>query len=360
MYKHHKHEDGMVTLLTAVILMLAVFGISYFTSDVVIHEKQLVANDYRAAQALNAAMAGMDQAIAYLVNENTPLLAASTATTSSGRFSYTMSSAASDAIVSIVSDGWSEDESVHRTLTQTFGQLPVSPLFQNAPNVPVLALGNADMTGNLTITNNVTDITIWVGDEVANWGNGKTKIKVDDKPSQLSSTKNGRGPDVLEKDLNLAVLGEDGLVENLFGSKYPTWQSLEDAFNPGGLNPDGQPQGTDCQDGGVLHYSGDLTLNNDDYGVNKQCILIVDGEFQFGNGVFNGLILARKIEKGNGSPTINGAVVVTQNFGGDPDDPSTKVAGNPEIIFTEIDADIPDPNAGFSGFGFVTSSWKDW
>jgi len=360
-YMVAKRERGVVTLLTAVVLMLAVFGISYFTSEVVIHEKQLVANDYRAAQALNSAIAGMDQAVAYLDNNNSPLLAASSAFTSSGRFSYTMTGSSSNAIVSIVSEGWSEDEAVKRVITQTFGQMPANPLINNAPTVPVIALGSADLTGNIKIYNNYNKLTVWTGQPVANWGSGNTYINIDGNPNQLSSTKNGRGPDVVENDLNLATLGEDGLVANYFAEPFSTWQSLEDQYNPGGANAGGTPSPTDCTDGGVIHYSGALDLPGGTYGVNKQCILIVDGPLTLnGNVTFNGMILARSVPDGNANVTVNGALIATGHMGGDPGDPSKKLNGNVSIVYTPIDADIPNPLDGFVGFGFVTSSWKDW
>ena len=58
-----KVESGVATLVTAVVLMLAVFGISFYLSEVVIKEKQSVSVKQRGFEAFNSAMAGLDLGI---------------------------------------------------------------------------------------------------------------------------------------------------------------------------------------------------------------------------------------------------------------------------------------------------------
>jgi len=60
-----KHQRGIATLFTAVILLIATTLVTFLTARTVLMETKMSANNYRASQAIAAADAGMDYALAY-------------------------------------------------------------------------------------------------------------------------------------------------------------------------------------------------------------------------------------------------------------------------------------------------------
>lgn len=58
-------QQGVVTLLTALVLLISITLISFITAKTVLVETQITADNYRIGQAAAAASAAMDQAVAY-------------------------------------------------------------------------------------------------------------------------------------------------------------------------------------------------------------------------------------------------------------------------------------------------------
>jgi len=62
----HK-QQGAVTLLTAVVLLISITLVGFLTAKTVLVETQMTADNYRTSQAAAAASAAMDQAVAYKI-----------------------------------------------------------------------------------------------------------------------------------------------------------------------------------------------------------------------------------------------------------------------------------------------------
>jgi len=60
-----KSQQGAATIFTAVILLVATTLVAFLTGKTVLQEIKIAANNYRASQAITAADAGMDYALAY-------------------------------------------------------------------------------------------------------------------------------------------------------------------------------------------------------------------------------------------------------------------------------------------------------
>lgn len=352
------YEKGAATLVTAVVLLLAVLGVTFFMSETVITEKQLAADEFRAKQAFHAANAGLDHGIAYLTvgkdqdDDGAVDNLVVSGATAVGVASYVASLAdvsedGDGALVAVVALGSSDDGSVQRKLTQVFGELPALP---NPPAVPVVAKGTVGVSGNLSVTNNSENgaLTIWTGDKVSNWGSSNTYIKIDGQENQLSTTKDTRGPDVIDGDQNLANATEAEIIENFFGYT-DGWNSISEASE----NYDFDIATDDASDaaGKLVYSDSDITINGGVWGSQDNPVIIaVEGELTLSGGPeIYGVILAESIVKAAGTPVIHGGIIATSdvNFG----------AGNVSVIFDETVMDNVDK---IFTLGSVPGSWKDW
>lgn len=356
---HRSSQQGMATLLTAVVLLIAVLGVTFIMSDVIIREKQLVANEYRAKQAFQVAQGGIDYAVAYVrLNDDQDndgnLDALASAALGVGWYEASLAEISlpdDEHLLRITAHGHSDDDSVQRTLIQTFAYLPILP---NPPEAPLVARGTVSTTGNLSVTNNFENLTVWTGDDASAWGSANTYINIDGIDDQLSTTKNTQGPDVVDGDENLAGVTEDQLIQNFFGTNWAGLASMGSSL--------AELPADKSLAQGVYHTDGDYTLSGGVWGGSpnpdrsiydttyRPIILIVDGTLTLnGNVEFNGLIVARNIVKATGTPLINGGVIATQNmdFG----------AGSLDVVFYPVEG---NGNNALQELGAVNGSWQDW
>ncbi|WP_020682605.1 hypothetical protein [Marinobacterium rhizophilum] len=349
---NRKHlQRGVATLIVTLVLLVAVLGMSFFMANAVVTEKQIVAGELRAKQALMAGQSGIDYGIAYIrvdPDQNGDLAAdqwlASTAV-AVGEASFLASMADGSlagtmGLLLVEGQGFSDDSAVQRTVTQAFGTIPLLP---NPPDMPLVARGSVDLTGNIDVTNNAENITIWTGAKTTSWGDANTYITIDGNPDQLSTSKNTKGPDVIDGDENLAGLSPDSLLENFLGRDWDalaasaTMTEIPDPISEAG--------------GNLIYIDGDVAINGGDWGSEgNPVILVVKGELEIGGNVnFYGLIVTEDLTKGVGTPVINGGIIATGNmdFG----------AGNFSVIFnTGVFVSLGE----MKEIAAVNSSWKDW
>lgn len=346
--ERNHYESGVATLVTAVVLMLAVLSATFYMSEVVVHEQRTISSDLRGKRAFHSAQAGLDHAVNLIessvltlpVTVNGNLAGGETYGFSIANVTSGATSASTPSVYEVVSEGLSDDLSTRRVLTQRFGRLPIVP---NPPSMPVVALGNVDVTGNLSVTNNISNVTIWTGIDTSSWGSANTYIRIDDRQSQLSTTKNTRGPDVIDGDQNLAALSsdEDAFIQNFFGQ---SWDGLAADADITGI-----PPAPSDADGKVVFVDGDVHFNGGVFGATADTLIVVKGELRLsGNVEINGLVLARSVV-GAGTVNVNGGLVLTENF--------DFGAGTFEVEFKEFGDGSGD--APFE-LGVITSSWKDW
>lgn len=400
------NQTGVVTLLTAVVLMLAVFGITFYLSEVVINEKRSIANQIRGKQAFYAAQAGIERGVQMTLDGASPVCPLASAALNTGSFEVCVT--LSDDIYQIESTGLSADNSVSRTLTQSIAKLPNDSA---PPNVPVVARGTVNIGGNAKITNNLSDITVWSGGEFDPGGGNSsfdTYINVDGQDNVLSTTGTTRGPDIIDNDQNLAqptvsdpAVAKSNIMQAFFdiasvseiGNLDSTlsFQEAKDEFGTGLLSKltDGYVY---LAPGTASGLTSSSVQNNqllesedfDDYAANcgdsSQCntdeilefvdvadggggntstilgtpddpiILAIDDDFSFTSNlvVFGILLVDGSITNLNGGVTVFGGVVSLED---------SDLTGGPQIYLdkTIIQNSMPNEN-----FGPVKSSWKDW
>lgn len=355
-------ERGAATLITAVVLMIAVLGITFYVSETVLTEKRLVSNEYRSKQAFYAAQAGIDYGIAYLKPGNSaaagglldqevlsagssPLVTVSMSDVSLGT---------DGAVVTVHALGKSDDLSVQRTLIQTFGKVPIMP---NPSSVPVISKGIVSFGGNLKVTNTNEKLTIWTGDDITSFGSTSTYIGVEgdstNLESQLSTSSKTRGSDVVDGDSNLKNATVAEFLHLFFGDNYDTIPEIgaEASLTSFPADP--------TTASGMIYIDGDASIPaNTTYGSvtipkaedsDNPVIIVVNGELSMqSNSVVNGIVVAKNIRLAGGAE-VNGSIIATEDvdFGG----------GTMEITHVDVNGVIQ--NKVFS-LAPVNGAWKDW
>ncbi|WP_415902248.1 PilX N-terminal domain-containing pilus assembly protein [Neptuniibacter sp. QD29_5] len=378
-------QQGAATLVLALVMVVIVLGVSFFTSETVITEKKIVANEYRAKQAFHAAQAGVDYAIAYtragLDQDNDTVLDLSVSGATIGlgggvEFTALLSDASSDADMSLIqidSVGRSDDGLITRSISVLVGRVPLVP---NPPDLPIVARGYVDATGNLNVFNGFTNLNIWAGDDITSWGSADTYIRdpdwtgfsgdtwdgtVDDLSRHLtatgneiddieyiqSTTKNTTGPDVIDGDTNMANTTGDEFVENFFG------RTLDELVLSAGLSMTGnelKDAAASTVEGQLIHLS-DAKLTGGTIGSSDNpVILVVDGDLSIsGSPDVYGLIIARNVDKVVGTVDIFGGIVSETDL--------DMGSGTANIYY---DQDVVDNLDNINAKEVVRGSWKDW
>jgi hypothetical protein len=388
-----QRQRGAATLVTALVLMIIMLGITFYTSETVVTEKKVVANEYRAKQAFNGAQAGLDYGIAYArsgTDQNDDsvldLSGASGATGSIGSASYSVTlsdlSAGSDmSLLMLESVGSSDDGVIQRTVSVLIGEIPVLP---NPPSVPVVARGDIATTGNLQVYNHFENLNMWTGSELDSWGSSDTYVRdpdwtgfggdtwdgtpgdlerhltatgntVVDVPSIQSTTKNTRGPDVIDGDTSLGTLSGSEFIENFFGTDIEGLAGgASETFNSGNFDTSLWPglsgviyldDGT-AGSGGTYQISGNGTIGS----ASSPVVLVVDGDIRLsGNVTIYGLVVARNYESAAGTVDVIGGVMAETEI--------EKANGTFSVYY---DPGVMAALEELKSLEVVRGSWKDW
>jgi len=395
--RRFRRESGIATLMIAVILMLAGFGIAYFTSEIVLDDRRIVSNKTRADQAFQAAEAGLELGKAALT---APF--ASSATLSSGS-SFDMSIVKSGNLYVVESKGTSDDGSIERTLKFAFA---ANPATSAPPNVPVISRGGVSRNGGITAINNQENLTIWAGSEInPNNSATSTYISIDEIPNQLSSKRQGKdvsyGPDIVENDPNLANLTEEeDLLRAFFGKDLDDFEAIGQSLT----DTDDNLVTLDQTSGGVFYSSGNVSLNSPRADVldeirysswegangpieenlnlllaslgsannlatgivntlpsasiryigspDSPVTIVADGTIDIpANVMIFGVVVGRKVTS-NGSATIVGGVIAYGNASD-----AVDMGGTVDVV---MDKTVMANTGAGGGFGPVLGSWRDW
>jgi hypothetical protein len=315
-YRSPAAQSGAVSLLTALILVIAVTLLALFSARIVVNETRVAASDYRTSQAVEAAMAALDEGMAAF-NANgatidpafaaptqaqldtltanctaTPPTAATTnaqevgipslaAPATLGLYYYANTVAGGDRCGAngeddagtIVAMGWSDDCSARRTISACLGSVPI---FRdgNGPKQPFITGAGIGVFGNASIINRYTNISIWAGDSSAISGasfatylrpsytsvTDYTAAELQDNdPSnnaQLVSNRNsGFGVDVVLGDVSLANLTDNEFFGLFFAQNK---QAMKDLAETGGnrLDPGTAPPPNGAEVTSGLYWIG--------------------------------------------------------------------------------------------------------
>ena len=275
-------QRGVATLLISLVVLTTITFTLIYSARTVLMEQKITANDLRGRQAFEAAEAGQEAAVAYLIttggrdkdgdgniatqdvdefifdtdgdgtrdsntlttpNGSSVTVTLTNADVKTGSVAYTATE--------ITTQGWSDDETATRTINHVYTYLTPLP---NVPDNPVLARGNIVINGSATVFNPEGHSTIWSGGPVDLGGNNTTSTEIAD-PSQTSdgthtssyphclgsssmdpegcsptptnqcpcatmrsSDRYTPGLDIVEQDSSLANLQGDEFFRNFFGT----------------------------------------------------------------------------------------------------------------------------------------------
>jgi hypothetical protein len=399
-------QHGAVTLLTALILLIAVSLLALFSSRIVINETQVAASDYRTSQAVEAAMAAFDRGLAQFnadggridLSLTAPTQAeldalvasctAATPVTSAQEVGipdlaaprtlalyYFANTGAEDrcgaagdpALGTIVAMGWSDDCEAQRTVSACLGTVP---LFRDGsgPKQPFVSNGSVDLTGSARIINRFTNISIWTGVDGSMSGNFETRLRpsgvnvqdltaaelrsnTDDNTQLVSDNKAGRGLDVFTNDVSLSNLSGDELFGLFFAQGKDATKELAKVVR--GAPP--VNSGSDITSG-LYWIDSDLklTASNQSFGsIDEPIVMIVDGNLEINGPEIFGMVYVTGELTIAGNMTVFGSLVSesTINTGG----------GTPEVVFVPFGGfgGMPSPPIVDSGV-VIPGSWRDW
>lgn len=383
-----KSQKGAATLVTALVVLVVVLAISFYTSETVVIEKKVVANEYRAKQAFHAAQAGLDYGIAYAKsgldqnNDSVLDLSVSAATASIGNASYSVllsdiSASGDMSLIQVTSTGASDDGLISRMMSVLIGEVPSLP---NPPDLPVVARGNVNTIGNMQIYNHFENFNVWTGEELDSWGSSDTYIRdpswtdtgwdgdpdtlsehlestgqtVLDVDSIQSTTKNTRGPDVIDGDASLSTLTGDEFIQNFFGK---TASELENVANTSltesefgsadWTNLGGQIIELDDEGDGTYQISSATgTVGTS----SSPVILVTDGDIRItGNVQIFGLVVAKNFVSAAGTVDVVGGVLAEEEI--------ERANGTFSVYF---DPGVTGKLADLKTMEVVRGSWKDW
>ncbi len=197
-------QIGMITLMTTIILLVAISLMSVYTAQVGVTEQKISSNHYRAQQAFEAAEAGLNSGIDNLdmeivkrvicvgtevdlegictdTNSGTGIgsesafvdLRAGTSLPDAATFTLAFRKNDADAsIIDFLLSGYAGDNKVsfgnpNRNITQ---RLQMTPILSYDPPAALIARGDISLNANVTITNKITSSL------TATWSGGGTSI----------------------------------------------------------------------------------------------------------------------------------------------------------------------------------------
>src|SRR5574338_556199 len=271
-------QHGAATLLVSMVLLVAATLIILYTSQTTITEQHMSANEMRQKQALAAAQAGIDAAIAganasggnLAQIPNTTGLGASPkgsyrsvfckgtlgnaglpACAATPRDLVCISPAADEAQSWLVSCGWSDDNTSVQRIVTYVGKLAPLP---NSPTNPLISKGAVNVGGNATVVNYFNNLTTWTGSTLtSSSATGKTMVanpampyqtSYTTDPASLASAVKGNsgcgtgnylictttsglaGPDVVASDTTLSNLNDAQFFANFFGTSPAEYRNL--------------------------------------------------------------------------------------------------------------------------------------
>ena len=402
-------EKGMATLAIILLLLFVATLVTLYTASSTIREQQVSANQYRADQAISAANAGLDYAIAYYTENVGPdanndgvvdiltIPAGLLTDPDSGKIvTATVTFVDNDLTVdrngdtifdndaldhphTLTATGWSDDTSATRTISIELDVLGLTP-GGGLPGFPLIAKGIAANGGNFSIINRFSHATIWTGADASDLGSAETyvldptdppttraeyiDITGSPDPNQVlhaSYSQAGLNSDVIESDDNLMNMTPDEFFENFMIENKPTIRSIADT-NGQRFDADSITWNElEVSDGikGLVWIDGDWSesgsmnvIGSEQYPIT----LIINGDFTTtGSGTPGidviGMIYVIGDWDSGGNFEVQGGMIVE----GDVDN-----KGTPTIVFDNnlYDGSLGNPPGSVAALR--SGTWKDW
>lgn len=343
-------QRGVLTLVISLAILVLSTLVTFSVTKAILMEQKITNNELRAKQAFEAAEAGMLAAMDYLDDgadrdgnaaidpvfdtDADGIGDAPSTTVGTGSVTVTTTDLSGDMTsIRIVAQGFSDDRSATRTITQT--QVTINPL-PNAPQNPVVSKGQVIVAGSATVHNPEGHSTIWSGGDVDLGSNNSTKTQVPDVNSANyptcmdtpmtctladSSSRNLASVDVIENDSSLAALSSDEFFINFFGLPPATYRASMVTID---TTPASFNSAVDRAQYEVIWVEGDTTIQGSTIGCTttvsgnnvcptanqRPCIVIIDGDASFtGTPHIYGILFVTGALSMSGNATVHGAVV---------------------------------------------------
>jgi len=413
-------QSGAATLLTSIILLIAITLVTFLTGKTVLMETKMAANNYRASQAIAAADAGMDYALAYFdaggldhdnddtldhedgdidVNDDdvqdfiqpnlttiTYFNASTTAPLPSCVSTSAITNNKKSALIQVI--GTSDDGLASRTIYQCVGTRNL--LKGGGPKQTLVSGSVVDLTGSAQIINRYNDLNIWSANATDISGSAmETYIRPSDKeivdftkdqledgttsPSilnvqKVSSGGLGSGTDIYQNDARLNAAITVTAADIADGNAGDTTGSFHDLFFL-----DGKEAFSGLAENLSQKFPADADAS-DLSGLNG--VVYVDGDASLNGATTSiGSSLSPAIIYIDGDfsftgGTITGLVYVTGEIsmaGG-----ATVIgsmiteggvdmgAGTSTLVYARNSVDGPDGPPLLGTTGIVNGSWRDW
>jgi Tfp pilus assembly protein PilX len=408
----HK-QQGAVTLLTALILLISITLVGFVTAKTVLVETQITADNYRTSQAAAAASAAMDQAVSYFYaggldqrNNATPttltadglvdypstapfaltLTAAGQTTTAQFFFTNTAGNRCDPTAdgtnmtqALVTARGWSDDNTAVRTITQCVDTFDIFDSGKG-PRQAFVSRAGVGVFGNAKIINRYSNSSIWSGGDDAVHGAAygtylrpsntdiadytTAQLNSADETANTQKVSNrdtGNGIDVITNDPTLAnktasTTDLTNPANNQFFDMFfaHTKSAIRQAANNNGhlLDAGASPVGMT----GLIWVDGNTSMNNNGAVVGSPtapAILIVNGNFDFSGGTIYGVLYVTGTLTITGNPVVHGSVVSENG--------PNSGAGTLRLVYQPWGGDGTGSPPFIEGTGaIIAGSWKDW
>lgn len=362
---HFKYQRGSISLVTSLLLLSALSSVVLFTTKSASLDQKILANDMRVKAAFSAAEAGIEFGMMYLEKNASTIIVdtnssgyidtyTNNATTNvalsdGSSYSVTFSNPVANNfdLITVNSTGTSADGTTTKSLEQVVKKFSV---LQSAPPTPLTTKGNINLGGNITISNTVTDVTIWSGGSVSLTGSASTETS-----GGTASDKNTIGVDVAQNDGNLAAATADEFFENFFGKSKATVKSMSTSVytNSGATSMNGALNGKTGEIIWIEQQSGAATLNSNTVigSPDNPVILIINGEAKINGGatIYGVVYIASDWNNsGGGNSEVNGAVIVEGVY---------SAQGTPDMNYD--DTILRNIDVKLGSFSKVPGGWTD-
>lgn len=409
----HTRQKGAISLLTALILLIGISLITFFTAKTVLVETQISANNYRTSQAVAAAQAALDEGTAYFMAGGTdhddpmngidftaptpaqqPSVAncvmpvgtpaAPAALTTHLALFYFDNVAGNRCGVDVgdnnaallVARGWSDDCSAMREISQCLGTFDIFA-GGKTPEQPFVTRAGVGVFGNARIVNRYNNSNIWAGGDAgvagasfatflrpsntsrSDYDSTQLNDPNENTNTQLVSNRNaGFGIDVVTNDPTLGTKSPNEFFEMFFAQSKTDLMNVADGigqrYDVGSTFP--------TNDTGLIWIGDDgapstttTSITGGTIGSESNiAILIVNGDLSIsGNVDFFGVIYVTGELRITGTPSVRGSVISENgpNAGG----------GTLNLVYVPYGEGSGTPNPFIPGTGAVIpGSWRDW
>jgi Tfp pilus assembly protein PilX len=358
-------QRGVTVLIMTVLLLLSATLIVIFAAQYSLTQARITSNQYRNMQAYEAAQAGLEYGIAYLIQNSATILATpsgghilpyTSATTTNvtqsnnSKYSivYTNPISANYNLILITSTGTSDDGTSTRVAQQEVeaGSTLLSPSSYVLVTTQKIAL-----SGGTTVTNTITNQTLEAGSSVAGSGSFKTVTS-----SGTTSTSGNFGSDITQNVTSLANTSAGDLFSDFFGmteAQYTAKVAHTYTSNSNYATTLNGMTGTTIYINagtGSANFSGSTTIGSPTAPV----LIVIDGNLNIsGSLTLYGFLFVHGASTAttnlSGTINITGGIATTDN-----------VSASGTLNMTYDNAVLGNVQAATSYFARVPGSWKDF